>query len=302
MNALFLGSKTLGLSIFRCLHKNTSEMKWRIVHPFDVADGRSVLDLFNEYARGNGLDILTVSSAVEAKKIISNYKPDIVLVCGWYWLLDGQTISAAPMGFYGIHNSLLPKYRGGSPLVWSIINGDSEVGATVFRLGSGMDDGGILHQVRVLNTQQDNIATILQKIEKSLVETLPAKWFALLSGSAHITEQDHSLATFCGQRISEDGKIDWGISASKVHNFIRAQTPPYPGAFDYLDGRKLVFLKTEVHGTKYFGTPGQILRRSGESVLISCGDNTTIKVLEVAVDEARINPCKVFPSISIRLG
>jgi methionyl-tRNA formyltransferase len=301
MRALFLGSKSLGLNIFRCLHESETNVEWKIVHPVDVADTRSASESFNQYAKEQNIDIFMASSAKEAKKIVIDFSPDVVFVSGWYWLIDDQTLSCSALGFYGIHNSLLPKYRGGSPLVWSIINGDSEVGATAFSFASGMDDGRILHQVRVSNTQKDDIGTILKKIETALVDTLPDTWRSLLNGTAQFTEQDHSLATFCGQRMPEDGKIDWAMSSMQVHNFIRAQTPPYPGAFDYLGERKIVFLRTEVEETLYFGTPGQILRRFSDNVLISCGGNSAINVLEVAVDGVPTRPSKALPSISIRL-
>jgi methionyl-tRNA formyltransferase len=224
------------------------------------------------------------------------------MVCGWYWLLDAETVSVAPMGFYGVHTSLLPEYRGGSPLIWSIINGDAEVGATVFRLASGVDDGEILHQVRVLNLAEDNVGTILEKIERGMVDTLPAKWRLLLAGRAELMQQDHARATFCGQRAPRDGRIDWTLPATRVHNFIRAQTAPYPGAFDHLDGKKIVFLKTAVDDRHYFGTPGQVLQRSKNNVLISCGSSSAISVLELEVDGSRVSPSKALPSVTSRLG
>jgi methionyl-tRNA formyltransferase len=302
MRALFLGSKSLGLNVFRCLHESETNVKWKIVHPVDVTDARSAAESFNQYAIDQNIDILMARSATEAKRIVTDFRPVVVFVCGWYWLLDDETLSCSSMGFYGIHNSLLPKYRGGAPLVWSIINGDPEVGATVFNFASGMDDGRIMHQVRVSNTQKDDIGTVLRKIEVALVDTLPDRWRSLLNGTAQLTEQDHSQATFCGQRTPDDGKIDWSLSSMQVHNFIRAQAPPYPGAFDYLGDRKIVFLRTEAEETLYFGTPGQILRRFNENVLISCGGNSAINVLEVAVDGVPTRPSKALPSISIRLG
>jgi methionyl-tRNA formyltransferase len=302
MNALFLGSKGLGLSVLRCVHQGNPDIKWKIIHPNDAGDSRGVLDLFHDYARRNGLDIFVASSPAATREMVRDLAPDIALVSGWYWLFDERTLSRVPMGFYGVHTSLLPKYRGGAPLVWSIINGDAEVGATVFRVASGIDDGGVLFQVRVPNLPHDNVGTLLEKIENALVETLPGKWRSLMDGSAGLYEQDNSLASYCGVRIPEDGRIDWRGTAQEVHNFIRAQTPPYPGAFDFVHNRKVVFLRTAVDSRPYYGTPGQVLQRSKDDVLISCGDNSAIKVLEAAVDGVPISPSNALPSIATRLG
>jgi len=301
MKALFLGSKTLGICVFRCLYEGDKTTSWRIIHPLDVADTRSALEQFKNYAVENNVDLLEASSSIVAKGMILDFKPDIVFVCGWYWLINAETLSCAPLGFYGIHNSLLPKYRGCAPLVWSIINGDDEVGATLFRFAPGMDDGDILHQVRVKNDPKDNIGTLLKKIESQLIDTLPSTWKSLLDGSATLTKQDDSQATYSGQRIPRDGRINWCMPAEYVHNFIRAQTPPYPGAFSFTEGRKIVFLRTETDARLYFGTPGQVLQRSQDHVLVSCGGNSAIKVFEVSIDDIPIRPSKALASMSLRM-
>jgi methionyl-tRNA formyltransferase len=301
MKALFLGSKTLGLSVFRCLSEADRSVNWRIIHPHDTADGRSALESFRQFAASASVELSVAPSASATKAMILAARPDIVFVSGWYWLIDNEALAAAPMGFYGIHNSLLPRCRGCAPLVWSIINGDDVVGATVFRFAPGIDDGDILHQVRVPNDPDDNIGTLLRKIEGAMVSTLPAKWKALLDGTATLVAQDHAEATFCGQRGPADGRIDWRQPAPQVHNFIRAQTPPYPGAFSHAQGRKIVFLKTAPDARRYFGTPGQVVERSRNHVVVSCGDNSALHVLDVTLDGVPTPPPKAMPSLSVRL-
>jgi methionyl-tRNA formyltransferase len=299
--AAFLGSKSLGLDILRCLLRCSRETYWHVVHPDDRTDSRSNLAEFEAFARGNNLDFRIAASAVASERIIAEIEPQVAFVSGWYGLFKDQVLESVPHGFYGIHNGLLPRYRGGSPLVWSIINGESEVGATVFRLGSGMDDGDVLHRVRVPLTPEENVADALDKIRTALVKTLPSVWKRLSEGVVQLEQQDHALATYCGQRGPDDGLIDWNQPAKRVHDFVRAQTPPYPGAFTLVESKKVMLLKTEVLPSIYYGIPGQILHRSRDGVSVACGDFTAIVIREASVSNQRIPPLAAFPSISLRL-
>jgi methionyl-tRNA formyltransferase len=282
--AIFLGSKRLGLRVLKGLLEITPSVQWTIVHPNDQDDARSVSSAFNELAHEYDADISMCHSASAARSVIVGAKPDIGFVCGWYWLLDSPTLESVNGGLWGVHNSLLPKYRGGAPLVWSIINGDDVVGSTVFRISPGMDDGPVLHQVRVSLHQEETVADALNAIEEKLIAELPAKWAALLRGTAVVQAQYEVSATYCGQRTEEDGAIDWQANASAVHNFIRAQAPPYPGAFSHWREDRIIILRSRVFRGTYFGVPGQVLRRTENAVIVACGQNTAIEILNVCVN------------------
>jgi methionyl-tRNA formyltransferase len=298
--AVFLGSKRLGLNIFKSILAQTPNIKWTIIHPDDELDERSKLGDFRNFARETGIELLVSPSAKTASTILHRINPDIGIVCGWYWLLDENILESIKGGLWGIHNSLLPRYRGGSPLVWSILEGDEYVGATVFKISSGLDNGPILHQVRFRMKDTDDISTALLNIENGLVAELPRKWLELISNKVELTHQDEKDATFCGQRSEEDGLIDWGNNARSIHNFIRAQAPPYPSAFSFLAGEKVEILKSKLFDGIFYGTPGQVLSRSSMSIVVSCGENTAIEILELRIGDLVKAPNKVANSIRLR--
>ena len=302
--AVFLGSKTLGLRVFQALIPASLGISWSIVHPNDSHDTRSAMHEWKKAARTLDVDLLISSSATQTSEIIRDMRPDIAFVCGWYQLLDEETLSRVPRGFWGVHNSLLPKYRGGSPLTWSILNGDDVVGCTVFELADGMDSGRVLLQVKVSNHVDDSIGSLLTKIEDSLIRKLPGKWLEVLNGNCVTREQNNDEATYCGQRLESDGEIDWNMDGKRIHDFVRAQSPPYPGAFTYLRGQKLAIFKTSPHPLPYFGTPGQVLSRNSESggVLIAAGSATAINVLEVSSEGETQRAVDLLTSNRIRLG
>lgn len=299
---IFLGSKEFGLSILRILVGSSPAVRWQIVCPDDRNDPRCALQKFQEFARDNDLPLSVVRTSSEARKLLSGSSPDVVFACGWYWILPAELIATVPLGCFGIHNSLLPKYRGWSPLVWSIINGDAKVGSSLFQFASGVDDGDLLAQFEIDLAMHENVVDALQGIEAEIQKNLPDIWSGYLRGEIKLTSQKHENATYCGRRIEADGKIDWKKTALEVHNFIRAQAPPYPGAFAFDAGqRKVVFIETDPDPRTYYGTPGQILEVQRECIVVCCGGSTALVVRQVAVDGVVAKPGTFFKSQADRL-
>ena len=170
---------------------------------------------------------------------IRQSKPDLVLVLGWYYKVPRTVIERIPFGAVGIHASLLPKYRGGAPLVWSMIQGEKQTGVTLFYLGEKMDAGDLISQQAFPITREDTIASVYKKAEDASVEILKKYVPLLAKGKVPRKKQDESEATTFPQRSPQDGLIDWSWDAERIRNFIRAQTHPYPGAFTFLKGKKV---------------------------------------------------------------
>lgn len=299
--ALFLGSKRLGLDIFKAVFTAAPSTEWIVVHPDDSNDPRTQMTEWELTTSNLGVEFKIAKTTTEVLEIVNSYRPIVGLVCGWYRILDGPFLERFSLGLWGIHNSLLPKYRGGAPLVWSIINGDSEVGSTFFRIDEGMDSGPILFQVSVANPIDSNVGQILVEIQNRLLNEIPKAWQSIVNGSAITRMQAHEHATYCGQRTFKDGQINWENSALEVHNFVRAQTHPYPGAFTIVNESRVQVDETRALPYPHHGTPGQIIRRSLETVVIACGAKSAIEILACSIQGKSIAPGTVFPSTAIRL-
>lgn len=177
---------------------------------------------------------------------VKKLAPDIILVAGWYYMVPRSLREAAPKGAVGLHGSLLPKYRGGAPLVWTIINGEKVGGLSLFYLEDGVDTGDIIGQKRFPIEDHETIVHAMAKMEDA-AETLILECFPPLArGKAPRIAQDHSKATSFPQRSPADGEIDWNKSPKEIRDFIRAQTRPYPGAFTRIHGKKVVIWDAEV--------------------------------------------------------
>jgi methionyl-tRNA formyltransferase len=297
-----MGSKALGLSILRLLHEMEPKHLAGAILWDDHSDARSSLPAFIEFAKSSAIGFRIASTAHEAKRHLIDLAPDVALASGWYTLFDDETIDMLPFGILGIHNSLLPTYRGGSPLVWAIINGETCVGASLFRMTHGMDDGPVLTRFPVEVGIDDTIANVLSGLEQVILAELPAVWRDLINGTAKWQEQDYSCATYCGLRLPSDGLIDWTRTARDVHNFVRAQAPPYPCACTRDGERTIKIARTSLVGETWFGVPGQVLSISKGGALVACGDRSAVQVFEVLNENGEVVPAgSVLKSIKTRL-
>lgn len=165
---------------------------------------------------------------------------DVLVSVNYLYIIDNQLIGHPSKFAINIHGSLLPKYRGRTPHVWAIINNESETGITAHVIDEGCDTGPILEQIQVSIESEDTGNLILEKYKKLYFPILKDVLTKIESGSYQLTQQDDSLATYFGKRTPEDGQINWNWQRERIRNWVRAQAFPYPGAFSYLQGKKLI--------------------------------------------------------------
>jgi methionyl-tRNA formyltransferase len=300
---VFVGSKSFFLAALKRLREVEGAGLTTAITLDDSHDLRCVYTDIRHYARDSGMPLHVAKSRAHMPEFLAGLSPTRVLICGWYWLIDEGALSLAPKEFVDIHNSLLPHYRGGAPLVWALINGETRVGSSIFEFGKGMDEGDIFHQVALDVGTDESIGDVLPRLESSILDALPSVWRTIVAGNAQRRAQDHAQATYCGQRRPEDGRVEWRMPARRVHDFIRAQSPPYPGAFAMMSGQKVVCLRSRPLDRPYLGTPGQVLVVRPSGVIVACGDNRAVEILECECEcEGVIGPASQFlNSIHIRL-
>jgi len=248
MRIVFFSSTETGYKCCESLiKKNIAEVvgiftvpkSFRISYSTDLVHNVSYKD-FQPLGQEGGIPVIEVTRDLSSYcDQLATFQPDFLLVFGWYHKIPKSMREMAPTGCAGIHYSLLPKYRGGAPLVWAIINGEKKAGVTFFHFTDNMDDGDIIAQQSFQVEENDTIRDALIKAEEisiSLIEEFIPK---IAKGIAPNIAQDHQKATVMPQRKPEDGEIDWSWDTERIRNFIRAQTKPYPGAFTYVGKKKV---------------------------------------------------------------
>ena len=278
----FLGSKDAGLRVLEVLLVSPDVELAGVACPDDREDGRSRLETFEAFCGQHGVPVAVVQNPAELDERLAAWRPRLVVVCGWYQRI---AVDRHPsVAFFGFHASPLPRYRGGAPLPWQIINGEPSLGLSLFELVPGLDEGRIVAQAQRPLGSEETIADALAWVEAAAPELLATHLPALLRGDAPLRAQDERLATYCSQRTPADGLIDWRAPAERVHDFVRAQTHPYPGAFARLpDGRVLRVWRAAVDPRAYLGPPGAVCERHPDRVVVTCGEGA-VALLEVSVD------------------
>ncbi|TFY99669.1 methionyl-tRNA formyltransferase [Ramlibacter rhizophilus] len=212
---------------------------------------------------------------------VQQWEPDAFVVAGWYHMVPKAWRELAPA--YGLHASLLPAYRGGAPLVWAMIHGERQTGITLFEFDDGVDTGPIVAQASTPIAEDDTIGTVYARIEalgeRLLVESLPG----LAAGTLRPRPQPEGAGQVFAQRGPEDGRIDWHWPARRIHDFVRAQTRPYPGAF-FLDGARRVTVWAARVAAPAGLPPGDVAMGDDNGVRVGAGEGTALELLELQID------------------
>lgn len=179
-----------------------------------------------------------------------------------------------------VHASLLPKYRGGAPIHYAIINGEEEAGVTIMEMVKKMDAGDMIAKVSTPITDDDNVGTMFEKLavigRDLLLKTLPD----YIAGNIKPEPQDESKATFSPNITPEEERIDWNKSARDVFNHIRGLYP-WPVAHTLLDGKRFkIYEATLAEG---HGKPGEIIEKGKKSLVVATGDGAiSLKTVQPA--------------------
>ncbi|HZL13770.1 MAG TPA: methionyl-tRNA formyltransferase, partial [Verrucomicrobiae bacterium] len=231
-------------------------------------------------------------------------KPDLIVVAAYGQILPPAILDLPKFGCVNVHTSLLPKYRGASPIQSAILNGETETGVTIMKMDAGLDTGEILSQARTPILPEDNSQTLHDRLAQLGAELLAGIIQDFVAGKISPQPQKNSEASYTTKIKKEDGKIDWSEPAQKILNRLRAFTP-WPGAF--------IFLKTELKSPllkiwraeiveQSNGLAGTILSADKNGIVIACGKNA-LRILELQREGGRrLTAQKFLAGHAVKIG
>ena len=203
-------------------------------------------DSVEKLARLHGIPVITPDDPNTAEVVakVAVAQPDFLFSFYYRNMLKKALLDIPTRAAYNMHGSLLPNYRGRVPVNWAIIHGERETGATLHAMNEKPDNGAIVAQQAVPILINDTAKDVFDKVTVAAEMALDGVLSALLVGRAPHRGQDLTQGAYFGGRKPEDGRIDWRQDALAIHNFVRALSRPYPGAFADVAGRRMIVWRT----------------------------------------------------------
>lgn len=213
----------------------------------------------------------------EGVEDIKKLEPDVIVTCAFGQILSQEIIDIPKYGVINVHASLLPAYRGASPINYAILNGEKSTGVTVMRTDAGIDTGDIIAQAETQIGENETAGELFDRLSVMGAELLYKTFNSIIDKSAVYVKQDEKKATLTKMIKKEDARLDFTESAVKVFNRVRAFNPS-PVAYAFFNGEKYKFFSVRPLSGKY-GKSGEITSDS-QSLIIGCGDGG-IEVIEL---------------------
>lgn len=176
----------------------------------------------------------------KAVEFIEGFEVDVICSVNYLFLINENIITKPKKIIFNLHGSLLPKYRGRTPHVWAIINNENKTGITAHVIEKGCDTGAIIEQVEVPIFNDDTGADVLKKYTNLYYPLVKKVLNQIETNTLNLVVQNEDEASYFGKRTPKDGGINWDWSALQIYNWVRAQANPYPGAFAFYEGEKVI--------------------------------------------------------------
>lgn len=225
-----------------------------------------------------GIPVFQPHRIREDYDFVKELKPDLIVTCAYGQIVPQGLLDIPPLGCINVHGSLLPKYRGASPIQQSLINGDAETGVTIMEMIDRMDAGDMLLKETFPIEKEDNYTTLCKKISASGLSALLRALPVIIDGTAVKIPQNEAEATFCSKIKKEQEHLDVSLSAEEFVRWVRALSET-PGGYVLLEDQVFKIFRAEpVEGD--FGEAGKIVRadRNGLYLSVSSG---AVALLEV---------------------
>jgi methionyl-tRNA formyltransferase len=244
-----------------------------ITHPASDHAYESIwADSVEDLARSEGIEVfLAKRPTPELIERVRAVAPDVMVANNWRTRLPEDLFTIPTHGTLNLHDSLLPKFTGFSPVIWSLISGAGQTGLTAHMMDAELDTGDVLVQrgvdITATSTGTSLVLATLDLVPEVLTEALDQLEF----GTAVAVPQDLSERTFFHKRSDRDGVVDWAWPAADIERFVRALSDPYPNAYTYFRGQRLRLIASHVSRCNYGGTPGRVFIEEDGGMVIVAG-------------------------------
>ena len=276
LKIILMGSGALACPLLEgILAAERDELAAVVTQP-DRAGGRGLQRqacILKTRSEQHGLPVFTPAAASEESCVarMAALNPDLIIVAAYGQFLKSNLLAVPRLGAINVHPSLLPKYRGASPIQWALANGDRETGVSVLYVTPQMDAGDLLAQEAMEIAPDDTFCHLESKLATLGARLLAGVLDNLRAGRTRGIPQDGLRATFARKLVKDDGRVDWSLPAETIRNRLRG-FHPWPGAYTNLPGGSLLKIHAVLVESGPAGVlPGMVLESSPAGPLVATG-------------------------------
>lgn len=277
MKLLFMGTPDFSLPALQTLFESRHEIIAVVTQP-DKPKGRGKgVQMTPVKARALELGIPVYQPervrAAEFAEVLKGLAPDVIVVIAFGQILSREVLDIPRYGCINIHASLLPKYRGASPVQWAVINGEKETGVTTMMMDEGLDTGDMLEKLVIPLDKKETGGSLFEKVSIAGGELIISTLEKLEQGTLNRTPQGKEGVSYVNIIKKSMGDIDWTMAAADIERLIRGLNP-WPSAYTRWNNRMVKIWDADVLQDEYEGICGQVIAAEKERFYVKTGKGT----------------------------
>lgn len=272
LKVIFMGTPDFAVPVLQKLIENTNVVLV-VTQPDKLVGRKQILTPtpIKKLALEHDIPVFQPTKIRQEYDVILNTKADIIITCAYGQIIPKEILDYPRLGCINVHASLLPKYRGGAPIHWSLIKGEEETGITIMYMAEKMDNGDIISQEEYLILESDNVGSLHEKLSvigaSLLIKTLPS----IMDGTNERIKQDEEKVTYAYNIKREDERLDFSLTGKEIANKIRGLNP-WPLANCILNDSECKILTAHFEPKEMKSEPGTIVEITKNTLGVSCKD------------------------------
>lgn len=290
MKTIFMGTPEFAIPSLKAVSQNTDlKLIFTKEDKRNARGNKIIYSPVKQFGLDNDIEVIQPKRMKDEEVIdkIKEINPDLIVVVAYGKILPKEIIDIPKYGIINVHSSLLPKYRGASPIHSAILNGDKESGVSIMYIEEGLDSGDVILKETCEITEDDTLGTLHDRLKELGAIGLEKALKLIEVGEVKAEKQDDSKATFVKPITKEQAKIDWNNTKEVIFNQIRGLNP-FPGAYTHNEkNENIKIYKSEKLEKEYVGENGTVVEMTKKGPVVKVA-NGALRLLEIKFEGKKL--------------
>ena len=290
MKTIFMGTPEFAIPSLKVVSQNTDlKLIFTKEDKRNARGNKIIYSPVKQFGLDNDIEVIQPKRMKDEEVIakIKEINPDLIVVVAYGKILPKEIIDIPKYGIINVHSSLLPKYRGASPIHSAILNGDKESGVSIMYIEEGLDSGDVILKETCEITEDDTLGTLHDRLKELGAIGLEKALKLIEVGEVKAEKQDDSKATFVKPITKEQAKIDWNNTKEVIFNQIRGLNP-FPGAYTHNEkNENIKIYKSEKLEKEYVGENGTVVEMTKKGPVVKVA-NGALRLLEIKFEGKKL--------------